>query len=198
MEYVNCAVTCRGRNERGFRVKHVRVHPSTDREWRANDLSIVCVHDDEKLGIAAPDKQSPVCPVHCHGYRLSGGGNRPARFDLERAGVNGDYFIRVFEIVVDHSLTIRDGLLWSAAERKGRQHLALRRIDNRAALGLTIEDEYALGHWLVQNRISIGLPFYLTCGLQCFHIKHDDLFCISVSDEPAAKLGDQGYSVVPL
>jgi hypothetical protein len=72
-------------------------------------------------------------------HGLPRGRDGPPRLDLQRAGIQSDYLVGVFEIAVDHSLAIGDGLLGSAAEWNGRYHGSASRVDNRRALGLTIE-----------------------------------------------------------
>ena len=82
--------------------------------------------------------------IHRHGHGLSGRRNRPSRFDVERAGVYRYHLIRVFEIVVDRAHTVGDSLLRGTAQGKGCDYGPLRGIDNRAALGVSVEDKHTL------------------------------------------------------
>ncbi len=85
------------RNEEQPRFGLVRggIHASRDRE-RLQYFSAVGVEHHEHLRIASSAEQSMVRNVHGQSCRRSGGSQRPARFDLQRAGINGDKFALVF------------------------------------------------------------------------------------------------------
>ena len=56
MKHVDCAFTRRTGHQMRFRVIHVRVHAVPDREGLANDFSIVRIHDNQELGVAASNE----------------------------------------------------------------------------------------------------------------------------------------------
>ena len=86
------------------------------------------------------------------------------------------------------SLAVGDRLLRSAAQGKGRHHAPLGGVDHRAALGLSVEDENALGRRIVNNGVRILFALDPADRLQRLRIENDDLARVSIADESATKL----------
>ena len=76
-----------------------------------DDLSVVRIHDRQPLRVAGSDEQPPALSVHRHGHGLAG----LPHLDRKRAQIKRRYFVRITDIVVNHSLDVGNGLLWAAA-----------------------------------------------------------------------------------
>ena len=139
----------------------------------------------------------PMLAIHCDGHGMPGGRDRPTCFDLKRAGIDRYDLIFIFQIVIDHSLAVATACS-GAAEGKGPDRRALRRINRRAAIGIALENKDALGGRIVNNGVGIRRCFYATENLQRFQIEHDRFDRISVADKSASLFRRHGNSVIAL
>src|SRR5262249_22105091 len=112
-------------------------------------------------------------------------------------GINPDDFIRVFEIVVDHSLAVGHGLFGSTTKRNRRNYGPFRRVDHRRTFGPAVEDKDVFRHGIVDDRIRVLVGLDLTGLLESLEIENDDLARIAISDKPAPEIVEYNDAVAP-
>ena len=72
-------------------------------------------------------------------------------------GVDLDKLGSVFVVDENISLAVHGGEFRLAAKREGAGDGAVRRVDASGVLSAPIKREHALAHWVVHNRVRIGV-----------------------------------------
>ena len=115
--------------------------------------------------------------------------------NLRRSSIDGNDFVRIFEIVVDHSFAVGDGLFGSSAKGNGRNDGPLRRVNDRRGLWSAVEDKDPLGCRIVENGVRVAIRLDLADLLECLEIENNSLSQIPIADEPTAKILNQRNSM---
>src|SRR5439155_8316248 len=198
MKDVDRAFAGRGGNHAGLGIIDIRVHAVPDRKCLTDHFAGIGIHHNEQLRTAGSDKEPPVFAVHCDGDGLAGRRDLPSRFDYQFAGIDGNYLVRVFEVVVDRALAIGYGLLRSTTQWNRAEDRSLGWIHTRGIFATSVEHKETLGCRIIKNRVGVTAGLDLTENFESLQIKDDDLTGITVRDEPAAEIIEGNDAVATL
>lgn len=128
----------------------------------------------------------------------SGRGERPAGFNFQRVGVDGDEFGFVFDVDEDGAFAVGDGEFGAAAEVDGADDGAGLGVNHSGAVGIAVHDEDALGEWVVEDGVGVLVGFGFAGDFEGLQIEDNYFALAAIGDEAFAEFDGDGNAVILL